>query len=352
MEMIIFHSPFSFFYNGEFAVSIFFVLSGYVLTRSYFINGDDNILVKRVFARYPRLVIPALISNILVYLLLKLNLYKIKELALTNGAEKLFSYQQLFIFPNALQQMLTSSFFTTWLSNHDYSKMFNLVLWTMTIEFKGSLLVLAMAFFIKKTKYKILVIFMLSGLFLCFSKTNGIYYIAFLLGLLLASYEIKVLSTRSNYWVKLGLVISLYLGGYNHDSQGYFFIFHRFDTFLISLANPGTVYHVIAATILIFTVLKSTRIQNFLASPIIVYFGHISFPLYLVHQPLIFSICSLSFLYTNKTIGYHPSALLALVILVLVTLPISILSRNTIEQFSIKVSHEFAKFMLLNSSQD
>ncbi len=351
LDIVMFNSPFSFLYNGQFAVCIFFVLSGYVLTKSYFDEGDEKILIKRLIARYPRLLIPAAISIVLVYLLLKFNLYEIKELALLTSAEKIVNYQQFFIFPNTFKYLFKNIFFTTWLDEPELNKMFNLVLWTMPIEFKGSLLVLTTAFLVSHIKYKKLVILMIAGLFILVIKPYGIYYAAFFLGLLLASCRIKA-TRQSNYWVIPGIAVSLYFGGYNPDSQAYFFMSKISHTSLAHFTNPAILYYVIAATILIFIILNSTSIQKFLETPIILYFGYISFPLYLIHQPLIFSMCSISFLSTNKAIGYNLSALLALITLLLVTLPVSTFLRKTVDQFAIDVSHQFSNFMLLQSSQD
>jgi peptidoglycan/LPS O-acetylase OafA/YrhL len=51
---------FHFLLDGEFFVNMFFVLSGFVLTISFFNGGgkDASILVKGMFKRYSRLIIP------------------------------------------------------------------------------------------------------------------------------------------------------------------------------------------------------------------------------------------------------------------------------------------------------
>jgi peptidoglycan/LPS O-acetylase OafA/YrhL len=47
-----------FLFYGEFWVSVFFVLSGFVLTISFFKRRDPSNLVKGMFKRYARLIIP------------------------------------------------------------------------------------------------------------------------------------------------------------------------------------------------------------------------------------------------------------------------------------------------------
>ena len=62
------------FLNGDFAVSIFFVLSGIALTSGYFTNGDRRILVGLAVKRYSRLTIPILVTCFLTFALYQLGL--------------------------------------------------------------------------------------------------------------------------------------------------------------------------------------------------------------------------------------------------------------------------------------
>lgn len=48
--------PATLFFNGNFAVVLFFVLSGYVLTIPYFAKNEKTVIQKRLWARYLRLI--------------------------------------------------------------------------------------------------------------------------------------------------------------------------------------------------------------------------------------------------------------------------------------------------------
>ena len=61
------HSPVMAALNGQLDVSVFFVLSGYVLTAKYFGTKDRTIILNMAAARYPRLAIPALVSLLIAY---------------------------------------------------------------------------------------------------------------------------------------------------------------------------------------------------------------------------------------------------------------------------------------------
>ena len=76
--------------NGDFSVSIFFVLSGYVLTRDIYRNNDRRTVVRRAVGRLFRLGIPAGASIVLVFFLLKGNLYFINSAADITGSASFF----------------------------------------------------------------------------------------------------------------------------------------------------------------------------------------------------------------------------------------------------------------------
>src|ERR1044071_1561214 len=59
-SVVLAHSPLNIFMNGHLAVSVFLVISGYVLTLPYITSGNTNLLGKAALKRYFRLSIPVL----------------------------------------------------------------------------------------------------------------------------------------------------------------------------------------------------------------------------------------------------------------------------------------------------
>ena len=55
----------SFFMDGELAVHVFFVLSGFVLSIGFFESGKRIILKELLIRRYPRLAVPVVLSCLL-----------------------------------------------------------------------------------------------------------------------------------------------------------------------------------------------------------------------------------------------------------------------------------------------
>ena len=66
--------PFGFMVNGAFAVVLFFVLSGFVLTVQFFETKDNKVLARQGFKRYLRLGVPILGTVLLGYVLMHLSL--------------------------------------------------------------------------------------------------------------------------------------------------------------------------------------------------------------------------------------------------------------------------------------
>ena len=59
-----------FLWDGQMAVLLFFVLSGFVLSLTYWRNGSPSVLGSATVRRYPRLMLPVAASVLLAYVLL------------------------------------------------------------------------------------------------------------------------------------------------------------------------------------------------------------------------------------------------------------------------------------------
>ena len=70
IEKVIASTPLSILYNGDLAVVIFFVLSGFVLSFKFFQKPDKEIAISSFIKRYPRLTIPVIFSCFVGYLML------------------------------------------------------------------------------------------------------------------------------------------------------------------------------------------------------------------------------------------------------------------------------------------
>lgn len=130
--------------NGTGAVYVFFLLSGFVLTLKYFESGDPKALVRAAIKRLPRLWPPAAYGVLIGYLALRFHLNFNSEAAALSGSDWLakFAYadqtHDVSLF-RALKESVT-------LFLRYRILQFNSNLWTMVVEFYGSLLALFAAF--------------------------------------------------------------------------------------------------------------------------------------------------------------------------------------------------------------
>ena len=72
---VIAHSPLTVFFSGPFAVVVFFVLSGFVLSHSFFLRPNFTVLISAAVRRYFRLAIPVTASTLFAYGLLRSGAY-------------------------------------------------------------------------------------------------------------------------------------------------------------------------------------------------------------------------------------------------------------------------------------
>jgi peptidoglycan/LPS O-acetylase OafA/YrhL len=132
-------SIFNIFYSGSFAVCMFFVISGYALSYNFFKNKNAKIpIIPAIVRRYFRLEIPILFSILLSFILLSSGAYTNMATAI-QYTKSTFWFSTLWNIHPSLWEMLKESIYTTILKGGSIK--YNTVLWTMCIEFIGSILV-------------------------------------------------------------------------------------------------------------------------------------------------------------------------------------------------------------------
>ena len=129
--------------DGHFAVLIFFVLSGTALSLRFTRRPQPVALGWLVAARYVRLVVPIAATTLIIYVLLKLQWYGGADVA-TAANSPIFLGPRHGL-PTSLAAAAQFSFFDV-LFHYDAAQSFNSSLWTMPVEFLGSILIYALLF--------------------------------------------------------------------------------------------------------------------------------------------------------------------------------------------------------------
>jgi len=128
-----------FLFDGTQAVFLFFVVSGFALTTPYFRGGrKSHFLVEGAVKRYPRLTIPIICSSLIAYVLMSLRL--IHRDSAAGSVSALGWLETLYLFEPDFVHFLWFSIFDVY-ANFKVTHSYNVVLWTMSIELAGSLIV-------------------------------------------------------------------------------------------------------------------------------------------------------------------------------------------------------------------
>lgn len=257
--------------DGTFAVYVFFVLSGYVLSIDFFKARKRRIVVDLALRRYPRLTLPILVSVLAAALLgwggLMFNL-RVAEL-MGNDAMRV-----LYAAPPSFAQSVQFSLWGVYLSPGALN--YNPVLWTMYYEMLGSLILFA--FLVTAGRSSALT---LAGhaTFICVAWNAKSPIVAIAMGAVIANatqfqWHARLMAMRGVSIVAgLLLLLALLCAAMRQDIG---------DSRLLALCSTGVVYAVLLAPCL----------RSALSSSLSRSLGELSFPLYLVHVPLMCSLMS------------------------------------------------------------
>ncbi|MBK9283457.1 MAG: acyltransferase [Sphingobacteriaceae bacterium] len=301
LEFFLATTPFNIFYNGNFAVCVFFVLSGFVLSNKYFLNPSISILIDYSLKRYFRLLIPAAFSAIFAFLMLYVFKpdFFITE-SVTNAGPWL---KGLFADKPGCFDFVYTMFIDVFINGNNK---YNPVLWTMGVEFLGSLLLFAVLalthVIVNKNKMFILII---SVLFIF--KLH--FYAAFFIGSLIC-YNYQKSDKSLNKFVTLSLlIIGVYFASYptswQYMNQS---IYKPFLWLQMDFMNYALV---IGSGILFYLLTKSILFQKLLSNAFFKLLGKISFSMYLIHLVILITVTRYLFHYFLLSHSYNISCLIA-----------------------------------------
>lgn len=318
------------FINGSAAVVLFFVLSGYVLSRSFFLTGNYCLIRRNILKRLPRLASLTLLACLFSYSLFYLKMYRFEEAALITGSAWLskFGYAYIEPFSPALPDAIWQGLYRTFFYGESY---YNSSMWTMKLEFMGSFMVfgLAAALGAKNDKFYPNVIFLMA---LLLAATIQNYFVNFVAGAWLA-WLMSDGADSNNHGYLVLILMSMYLFGYSGDSVGAY-------RFVPLISEEFKVYlWMVASLMMLIGILKYKPAKYFLHKRLLVILGRLSFPLYLLHVPVLCSFGCLIFLEVNKH-NTQMSAVSAVFSSVIITLGLSALLMRLGDYF-IKLINSF-----------
>ncbi|MFN0047900.1 MAG: acyltransferase family protein [Cytophagales bacterium] len=337
LELFIPSSPLGIFFNGKFAVMMFYTLSGYVLSYSYLQHKDFNLLISLAVRRYFRLNIPIIFSILLASGLMYLHLFYNKEAS--QFTKSIWWLGSFWDFSLSANDIIYTSFLGIFISDSH----FNNVLWTMTTEIWGSFFVLFLLALFGNFKNRFVVYFIVFLYLVLFQKYD---FICFLFGLILCDCRTdikKIAFIRNKFFKLMVLFLIIMYGSYPlHGLQSALDIYKYFSLF--NIVDP-TIYYTIAAIFVLFLCDQSSTLIKVFSSSVILFMGRISFSLYLVHALVIGSYSSFIFLKLHEHFGYNTSAAITIISSYLVLIPLSYLLTETVDKSSITISKKIYRLL-------
>ncbi len=338
LELFFSKSPFNVFIGGNFAVCIFFVLSGYVLSYKLFEKSNDYILFYSI-KRYFRLFLPVAFSILLAHLLLKLSFNYSGEVGIMAKSDWWF---KSFWSGNPTTSFLFESLLYKVFFNQD--TFYNTAIWSIGIELIGSYLLFIMLSINHLSRNNISLSIL--GMFLVFFIGDYPYYCCFFGGLI-----VKQLGENTNAKLRESLVkystllfaLGIYLGSFpiSEQYQGYFYSqIHS----IFKLKSPVG-YHIFGSILFLGGLVFNENIQKIFSGKLLVFLGKISFSLYLLHSLVLVTWASFFFLFLNPKIGYHLAFLSSLASSIVLLLFLSDLMTKYIDEPSMKFSDTISNWI-------
>lgn len=305
LEAVISQTPINLLYNGNFAVCIFFVISGYVLSASFFSSKNKDVVYSSAYRRYLRLMIPVLVTSFFYYLFLSQHWFVSKHIPVISNSPWL---QKMWNTEPGFFHFIKSTLYDL-IVHRDIEPPYNPALWSIGIELKGSYLVYGFLLLMGKHRFRWL------GYIVLIVLTLKSYYFLFITGMFLSDlFHQGKLDKPTTWQLILLLAIGCYLGSYKYtDTTPLWNVLDRIK----SMVKPQAV----GAVCLFYVCLQSRLAFALLSTRLASFLGQISYSLYLMHLLVIGSVSGIIFnLFWQWQLNYT----LATLITFMVTIGLSV----------------------------
>lgn len=238
-------------FNGPLAVVIFFIVSGFSLSTGFLKTGDRSKLLQTLIGRYFRLAVPILAATLLVYCAARLGLLLYPGRAAASAS---------------LAGSVQFALFDVFFDNHNPVSTPIPQLWTMPYELAGSALVLATLWLARTTRWRHIAYALALALFVWTVP----FLAAFVIGMIFAELSASRWDERMRRYGGWPFFLALIAAA--------------------ALPGRGNLAYLTVATALTFGAIFSNAGRKILSSGFSQFLGEISFPLYLLHGIVIFSL--------------------------------------------------------------
>jgi peptidoglycan/LPS O-acetylase OafA/YrhL len=322
-----------YFYDGYSAVYVFFVLSGYVLTGPF--TRDAGRPRRVIASRWARLAVPAVAASLFAAILMALWPNAHVEAGRAIGSEWLVDHwtpapgfwafwrdalvNALFVGYRGDGALAALGRYPVWLQGAAES--YDTPLWTLSIEFLGSVLILALAMvrrflpgawplvvlivavMVARTSYLCFVIGHVAAAAALAERPSRLPAVACILGL--AAGVLLCVIAEHYTLPQIGQVCGL-VGG------------------VLPCEDAAHLQKRIGALLVFLSVVQWEEAKRLLSSARLAVFGRLSFPVYLVHWPIIFGFCTFVYLAVRPVTGANAASAIAIVVGLCATLLVAV----------------------------
>jgi peptidoglycan/LPS O-acetylase OafA/YrhL len=340
-------TPLTLFWNPEFAVAVFFVLSGFVLAAAF--SGRSFNLPAQIARRWIRLAGPILGSSLLIWAVVQTGfLYNAPVSQANHSIWLAMHFNWLKWQSNDLLILIQQSAYGIFAFGGSW---WNAALWTMPIEFWGSLALFGSYWLHRqftaslhaRTAHLLALVVALILLGLTWQSAYG----GFATGA--ACYEISILGARSRIphrvrWVAglLLFAVAFVTGGTPYTLLGTPY-WGAFVWGSAHMQHPVLTVHRLGAALMLAAVLLWMPLRHLMSSRPFIYLGRISFMIYLCHIIVLCSVVSWIVFILTPEIGYDIATVVAFVVFLPVVFATAHVMTKLVDVPSIMLSRRVAR---------
>jgi peptidoglycan/LPS O-acetylase OafA/YrhL len=287
-------------------VTLFFVLSGFVLPLGFFRSGRTELVVRATAKRWLRLVCLVMLAVLLSWALFRCGLYRHREAAQLSQSTWLGTFggsHPQASFTASLPGAMLEGSVLAFLREPD---MYDPVLWTMHHEFIGSFVTFFLAMILWRARPA-------AAAWLLATAAVAVHFTDPYLFAFVAGTGLAWLISRSDLHLSPGMAIAciatgIFLFGYL-EPRGSYAMFAA-----IQDSNPvrfdRIAIHTASGVMIIIGLIGNDRLGRSLATPPFRLLGRLSFPVYLFHFPLLCSLACALFVLLRPVVSLQVTLLL------------------------------------------
>ena len=339
-------TPLIIFYNGTFAIMIFLIISGYVISYNCFHNQNENYITASFFKRYFRLTIPILISCVIVYFLLKVGAFYNVQASLESHSSWLSQFYACDAnFFNMIKFVLYDEYLNISNSLKELA-CYGTILWMISALLLGSFLVYAFHALFARSSSR-LRIFIYIALIIIFSKSL---ILAVILGMILCDMDVNNVFRNVNKIILLIILLpGIYLASFIRPDFPFYTILDIdfMKNYFGGQFRLSFFYYTIGGFLLFFALSRLSFSINVFSSKVAVYLGKISFSIYMLHFIVICSLSSYIFVWliNNINASNESSFIVTSAMTIVVTILLSHIFHHYVELKSINWSQLLYNFV-------